>query len=134
MWLWFQWLITFVKKWLLVLFVSLLTFIKDWFHGFTIAEILNRRFDFIATNILITSFLIGFKPILIGLTNILLSPFHVINLIFQKFRSKKLNNKEKEYIQLIVQEVYHHQREKDNKTLKSNLIELKEREETEENE
>lgn len=62
--------------WLLLTpLVSFFTFWRDWARGFTIAEILNRRLDFIATNILVTSFLTGFRPLVFFIKEILFLPF-----------------------------------------------------------
>lgn len=60
---------------LLAPLVSFFTFWRDWAHGFTIAEILNRRLDFIATNIIVTSFLTGFLPLVFLIKEIVLLPF-----------------------------------------------------------
>jgi uncharacterized membrane protein YraQ (UPF0718 family) len=69
--------------WLLTPLLSVFVFMKEWVHGFTVTEICNRRIDFIITNILVTSFLTGFKPLILLITNIFLCPIMFVIGLFK---------------------------------------------------
>jgi hypothetical protein len=69
--------------WLLTPLLGVFVFLKDWVHGFTVAEICDRRVDFIITNILVTSFLTGFKPLILCITNIFLCPIMFVVGLFK---------------------------------------------------
>ncbi|WP_238055019.1 hypothetical protein [Candidatus Phytoplasma ziziphi] len=102
--------------WLLLTpFFGMFTFMKDWFHGFTVAEILNRRLDFIATNILVTSFLIGFKPLFLLVKNILSFP---IMFVIGFFKPKKAVHYYQENITKLL-------KKQDKMELKKQLLEQK---------
>ncbi|AYJ01499.1 hypothetical protein CWO85_03280 [Candidatus Phytoplasma ziziphi] len=97
--------------WLLTPLLSVFTFMKDWFHGFTVVEILDRRLDFIATNILVTSFLTGFKPLIVFITNLFLYPIMFV-IGFFKPEIKKNYYKKKFYKLLMKQNKLESQNQK----------------------